>query len=137
MEYHQTSCKLIDNCPHGKSVDIGCYSTHLPIRGCFISRLDSDKKCTSKKFDAEKIRWDLIPIETIEEIAKVYNYGAIKYGPNQWQKLSDFEDRYYAALLRHLCAWRKGENIDEESGLRHIAQVAWNALALLWKELHE
>lgn len=89
----------------------------------------------AKKYDGEKLRYDLLPMECLEEIVKVYTFGAVKYGENNWQGLSNFEDRYYGALLRHLAAWRKGEKIDGESGLFHIAQVAWNAFALLWHDL--
>lgn len=79
-----------------------------------------------------KLRWELLPIEEIEDIVKVYSAGAKKYGPNQWQNLEDAENRYYAALLRHLVEYRKGNSIDLETGCYHLAQVAWNAIALLW-----
>lgn len=89
---------------------------------------------TSVKNDIldDKLRWELLPIEEIEDIVKVYSAGAKKYGPNRWQHLDNAEDRYYAALLRHLVEWRKGNAIDPETGCYHLAQVAWNAIALLW-----
>lgn len=90
-----------------------------------------------RKDDDCKLRWDLLPIEPIEEIVKAYTFGAKKYAPNNWQNLEDFENRYYRALLRHLAEWRKGNKIDGESGLNHMVHVAWNAIALLWKELKD
>ena len=86
----------------------------------------------SKKYDEDKVRMDLVPLECIESIAKVLTYGADKYEENSWQELPDFWKRYKAALLRHLTAIDKGELIDKESGLYHIDQVLTNAMFLSW-----
>ena len=86
-----------------------------------------------------KLMWELLPIEYIEEIVDVLTKGATKYAPNSWQNLENGIDRYYAALLRHLVAWRKGEDIDSDTQCRHLAQVACNAIFLLHltKRRHE
>lgn len=91
----------------------------------------------SKKHDTDKLRYDLIPPECLESIAKILTFGADKYGANNWQGLEDFESRYYAALERHIQAWRMGEKIDPESGQPHLAHVACNAVFLLWKEVSQ
>lgn len=83
-----------------------------------------------QKDDKEKNRLDLIEPEFIEGIGKVLTFGANKYEPNNWQKVEDAEDRYYAAALRHLIAWRKGEKTDPESGLSHLDHVACNIMFL-------
>ena len=72
------------------------------------------------KDDNGKLRYDLLPFESIDEIIKVLNYGCKKYKPNSWQKVEDGIERYTAALLRHLSLWRQGEDIDTESGLTHL-----------------
>jgi hypothetical protein len=82
-----------------------------------------------------KLRYDLIPYSCIQELAKVYTYGAKKYSDNTWQKVENFENRYWSALQRHLVAWREGEVCDQESGLRHLSHALWNVVALLWNEL--
>lgn len=79
----------------------------------------------------DKLRWELLPLEDIEDIVKVYTAGAKKYGADKWQNLPDGLRRYKAALLRHLVEFDKGNEIDEETGCRHLAQVAWNAIAML------
>ncbi len=68
-------------------------------------------------------------------VAKVLTFGASKYGPNNWQRLNDFSERYYAAVLRHLFAYGGGEATDPESGLPHLAHAACGALFLLSAEV--
>ena len=84
------------------------------------------------KWDAGKLRYDLVPTEPLEAIAEVMTYGANKYGANNWQNVED--DRYYAALMRHLIAWRKGQIYDKESGLQHLKHALCNVAFLLYKE---
>lgn len=79
----------------------------------------------------DKLRWELLPLEDVEDIVKVYTAGAKKYGENKWQDLPDGIRRYKAALLRHLVEFDKGNEIDEETGAFHLAAVAWNAIAML------
>lgn len=89
------------------------------------------------KYDQEKLRYDLIPPEHFEEVAKIFTLGAKKYGDNNWQNLEGWDSRYYSALLRHLFAWRSGEKLDPESGEHHLAHAAWNVLALLWHDKND
>lgn len=92
---------------------------------------------TGRKDDQEKNRLDLIEPEFIEGVGKVLTFGADKYEPNNWQKVEDAEDRYYAAVLRHLMAWRKGEKTDSESGLSHLDHAACNIMFLQHFEREE
>lgn len=59
----------------------------------------SENKARGIKLDAGKTRWDLLPLRTVEEIVKVYTFGAGKYGDNNWQNLPDGYNRY-----RRLCS---------------------------------
>lgn len=72
-----------------------------------------------------------MPFGALREVAKVYKYGAQKYGPYNY--LGGY--RYSLsidALLRHLMAWLDSEDSDvDESGFDHMAHVAWHALNLL------
>lgn len=94
-------------------------------------------KGKGRKFDKGKLRYDLIPAECLEALAEIYSYGAGIHGDNNWQGLPNMEHRYYAALVRHLVAWRKGEKLDAESKKLHTAHLAWNAFALLWSDLQK
>ena len=93
----------------------------------------------SRKNDRKdgKLRWELMPLQTLEEIVKIYTFGAEKYGPDTWQNLEGGYDRYKAALLRHLVSYEKGETFDEESGIHALAHMAWNAIALLHIEMNK
>jgi hypothetical protein len=96
-----------------------------------------NKECgPGKKFDRDKIPMHLVPLDAVGEIAKVLDHGAKKYGTNNWQHLSDGQNRYLGALLRHLMAYQKGELKDLESGLSHLAHAGCNLLFLLWLELN-
>ena len=63
-------------------------------------------------------------------VAEVGTFGANKYSRGGWKSVPQAEERYTAALVRHLLAEEAGE-IDDETGLTHASAVAWNALARL------
>ena len=83
-----------------------------------------------KKDDEGKVQLDLIEPSFIIGVGKALTQGAEKYGKNNWQKLEDAEDRYYAAIMRHLMAWRMGEKSDKDSGLNPMYHIAANAMFL-------
>jgi len=87
-----------------------------------------------KKFDSEKLKWELLPIECIEDVVAILTHGADKYGKHNWKELDEANDRYYAALLRHVVEWRKGNTIDTDSGLSHLAHAMCNLVFLSWFE---
>ena len=82
------------------------------------------------KHDKGKLFVSLVDPFYIEDIAKVLTFGAEKYSKNSWQTLEDAETRYKDALLRHLLAYLKGELIDAESGLTHLAHIGTNVMFL-------
>ena len=89
------------------------------------------------KYDNNKLRLDLIPPETIEEAAKILTFGSKKYGDWNWSKVENGENRYYAALLRHLFEHKKGNKYDDETRELHLSHVLTNAIFLLYYELKE
>lgn len=86
------------------------------------------------RYDAEKTRYDLVPPEALEAVARVYTWGAKKYAPRNWEKGMEW-GRCYAALQRHVQSFWAGYDLDDESNLLHLAHVAWNAMALLQYQL--
>lgn len=82
------------------------------------------------KDDKEKLMWNLLPWKAVEGMVRVLTFGAKKYSPNGWRSVPDAKSRYQAALLRHLRALNAGEQLDTESGLRHIDHILTNAAFL-------
>ena len=75
------------------------------------------------KFDNNKLEYGLLPPLALEETVKVLTFGAQKYERDNWQCVPDSKRRYFDALQRHLWAWKQGEQIDQESGLPHLAHA--------------
>lgn len=90
----------------------------------------------SRKFDGGKPRYDLIPAYPLDELAKVYSMGAAKYEDRGWEKGIKWS-RIFAAIMRHLWAFWRGEDKDPESGLPHVIHAAWGCFALAeYKRTH-
>lgn len=60
------------------------------------------------KYDNDKLRWGLLPHDVIEGAVKVLTYGAKKYAPNNWKIIEDAKNRYFAAAMRHLIKFKRG-----------------------------
>jgi hypothetical protein len=88
------------------------------------------KKEIGARFNKGKIRYELIPTYALEELAKVYTYGAEKYDQYNWRKGLSWLNTL-GSLLRHVYAWKKGEKIDSESNCHHLAMAAWNCFTLM------
>lgn len=67
----------------------------------------------------------------IREVAFVSLFGANKYAWKGWESVPNGIERYGDALSRHVTGEAVDGSFDKETGLRHAAQVAWNALARL------
>lgn len=86
---------------------------------------------TAKKFDKGKARYDLIPPEFMDAIAKMYGMGAVKYGDGNWEKGTGLAySRLFSALMRHAWAFIRGETFDPVDGQHHMLSVAWCAIAV-------
>lgn len=87
-----------------------------------------------RKSDQGKLAWDLLPLDALEGIVKVLEFGAQKYSADSWKLVEDARRRYKAAMRRHQVAIDAGEVNDAETGLPHIYHVACNAMFLCWFE---
>lgn len=99
--------------------------------------------CTpGMKADDGKDRWDLLDLmfgpQTLD-IVRGLQYGAKKYNedpddPN-YRKVKNPRRRFYSALRRHVFKrFIRGEKIDAESGVPHLALAAVNILFLMWHD---
>ena len=105
----------------------------IPVKQNIVNAANKimHKEEVGHKNDDGKVRFDLVEPEFEEGIARTLMVGAEKYGPNNWQKVDDAENRYYAALRRHINAWRKGEKNDPEDDVSHLAHAACNIMFLM------
>ena len=68
----------------------------------------------------------------LQTVVDVGTYGAKKYKRQAWCVVPEGSQRYLDAMMRHLLAMDVDpDGLDKETGLPHLAHVAWNALAVL------
>ena len=82
------------------------------------------------KHDDGKPLFSVLDAEALMDVGRVAEFGARKYGLDQWRDLPDGQRRYFDAAIRHLLASRSSM-CDNDSGLPHLAHAAWNCLACL------
>ena len=66
----------------------------------------------------------LIPPYAMEQTAWVHHLGSRKYGEFNWRDTGVCASTYVNAIMRHLNAWRDGEDLDPESKISHLAHIA-------------
>jgi hypothetical protein len=91
--------------------------------GSFNMDSSGNVKPEGRKFDGGKLEYGLLPPLALEEVVKVLTFGAQKYDRDNWQKVPNSKRRYFDALQRHVWAWKKGEQLDPESGIHHLAHA--------------
>ena len=99
-----------------------------PTEGCDICPNCGWSSCDNqevigRKADLGKLRYDLIPPMALHETVKVLTFGSKKYSDDNWKKVPELKKRYYAAVQRHLWAWFRGEDLDQETGYHHLAHA--------------
>jgi len=75
-----------------------------------------------------KGRFDLISPIALWRLAQVYEKGAAKYSPRNWEKGTAFS-RFIDSALRHIVQYMRGMR-DED----HLAQAAWNLFSIMHLE---
>jgi len=90
---------------------------------------------TGMKYDDGKTPLDLWSPDVQEAVAQVLAFGAVKYEPYNWAKGISYR-RIFAAMLRHLWAFWRGQRLDEETGLHHLAHAGCCLMFLLHYELN-
>lgn len=83
----------------------------------------------------DKLRYDLLPIEAIEEVVRVFMYGAEKYEAWDWYKNPLPWSTYHNASYRHGMSMWRHEDIDVESGLHTLAHKIASDIILLTYQL--
>ena len=92
-----------------------------------------------KGVKAERV--DLIPVEPLLELARLYGKGAEKYDDHNWRRGYEWS-KSYASLMRHALAFWSGQDLDEHepdcepdctthTERHHLASVMFHAAALI------
>lgn len=87
-----------------------------------------------QKNDLDKPKLSLLPIKAKQEVAFVLEYGAKKYGRNNWS-LCDDKFRYIDAALRHIDKYINEITYDEESLRHHLAHAVASLMFVIDMEL--
>lgn len=82
------------------------------------------------KYDDGKPRYDLLPADALHEVVRVLTFGAQKYVPHNWENGIQY-GRVFGAIMRHMWAYWRGEDLDPETNIHHVAHAVTNGLFLL------
>lgn len=74
-----------------------------------------------------KGRFDLIPPIMLRRLAGLYERGAVKYGPHNWQRGQPLMASYIDSAFRHLSELIAGEPVED-----HAIAVIWNITGYIW-----
>lgn len=90
---------------------------------------------TAIKYDNFKTDWAILPLGPLEEIARVLSFGEQKYARGNYALGEGLAyTRVINSLLRHTTQFMRGEDLDPETGLSHLAHAGCNILFLLYYE---
>lgn len=90
-----------------------------------IGDVKSNTKGSGARFNEGKADYSLLPLCTLEDEVRVWMHGQKKYAAFNWAKGMPWSVPL-ACALRHLSQWQQGKDLDDESGLPHLAHVMAN-----------
>lgn len=97
----------------------------LHLKKAGIGDVNSQEKGSGARFNNGKLDFSLIPLCTLEDEVRVWEYGKAKYAAFNWTKGMPWSIPF-ACMMRHMAAWQRGEANDLESGLPHLAHAMCN-----------
>lgn len=105
---------------------------------------DKHANDVGKKFDGGKLQWSLLPFDALIGVIERFGKGAEKYGRDNWMQVEDAKNRYFDALMRHLSAYKMGQELDDDPrfqdlkrGKYHLTAALWNLVALEYLDMRE
>lgn len=90
-----------------------------------VGDVNSTEKGSGARYNGGKPDLSLIPLATLVDEARVWEYGKHKYAAWNWAKGMPWSVPL-ACALRHLAKFQQGEDLDPETGLPHIAHAMCN-----------
>lgn len=120
--------------PKALQATVMAQPVHTPNAHKFMLTEEQERqlKETAVKFDNDKVDWMILPYDALEEIVKVMEFGAKKYARGNFASGEGLEyTRVLNSLMRHILAFSRGEDLDPETGISHMAHAGCNVLFLL------
>lgn len=103
-----------------------------------ISNTPTGEIPTAIKHDVGKTDWAILPLDALEEIIKVFQFGEKKYARGNYANGEGLEyTRILNSLMRHTTSFMRGEDNDPETGLSHMAHAGCCTLMLLHYITHQ
>jgi hypothetical protein len=102
----------------------------------------SEEKKVARRYNNNKLRYELISSIGLEKLAEVYTKGAAKYtlfdedgnmtedGANNWRSGLPWMSTI-ASVKRHIQQWCEGQEVDDDLKTQHLANAAWGLFALM------
>ena len=107
---------------------INKYKTHDAFEQALRENEEKDAQ-QALRYNQGKLQWSLVDFDSLEGLVRVLEYGAQKYSKDNWKKGMPVT-QVTESLMRHLFAFLRGEDVDPESGCRHISHVMCNTMFL-------
>lgn len=101
---------------------------------CFHYPLNENEKkegVKGKRNNKGKPKWNLLEFKTLEGLIRVLEWGANKYGIDNWKKGLPVTEVLESGL-RHQFEFQSGIDIDSETGLHHIDHAICNLYFIKW-----
>lgn len=95
----------------------------------FLLPLYMEQQELALRFNQNKLKWSLVDYKSLEPMVEVLMMGARKYAPGNWKKGMPVTE-IYDSLQRHLVSFISGEDLDEESKLKHLGHAMCNLMFL-------
>ena len=78
----------------------------------------------------QKLRFELMPVLALTEVARVFTFGSYEYGDRNWEAGFSWS-RCVGSIWRHFLKWCAGEDLDDDSNCHHLAHVVANCLFII------
>jgi len=75
-----------------------------------------------------KTRWDLVPFSELDKVAQCFTKGAEKHDDEGWKTIPNAKEKYFAAAMRHIAAYRGGQVVDTETRQSHLTCAISNLM---------
>ena len=99
------------------------------MKGTTVPKKTMYETGASRSADVADVRYDLVPPEGVEAVARAMHVGAVSHGDNNWKKGLK-NSVYVNHALRHIYIYMEEGHSKED----HIGHACANLMMLKWNE---